>query len=148
MQSNRKKILAEQLDKLEELNTQDLKELWVRYFPQSNHSGLRKSYMQDELAHAIQSKLYGGLSKPVKRQIQRLALEKTKSTRSKTSIAEGVELVREWNGIKHKVTSVSNGFEYQGKTYKSLSKVAMEITGTRWSGPVFFGFKQGRKANG
>ncbi|WP_422295640.1 DUF2924 domain-containing protein [Candidatus Binatus sp.] len=59
-------------------------------------------------------------------------------------------LVREWRGISHQVSVLEKGFRFRGKRYRSLSEVAREITGTRWSGPLFFGLKRGAKeaANG
>ena len=50
-------------------------------------------------------------------------------------------MIREWQGTEHAVTVLENGFEYQGRPFKSLSAVANAITGTRWSGPLFFGMK-------
>jgi Protein of unknown function (DUF2924) len=54
----------------------------------------------------------------------------------------GTKLVREWRGKTHEVTLNDEGYHYLGKTYKSLSPIACEITGTRWSGPAFFGTKK------
>ena len=58
----------------------------------------------------------------------------------------GTRLVREWHGRAHAVIVLEDGFEYQGRRYPSLSWIATLITGTRWSGPVFFGLKP-RKAH-
>ena len=60
----------------------------------------------------------------------------------------GTRLIREWQGVEHCVTVRADDFEYLGRTYKSLSSVAREITGTKWNGWIFFGLKhtaQGRK---
>jgi Protein of unknown function (DUF2924) len=51
----------------------------------------------------------------------------------------GTQLIREWRGVEHKVTVLAEGFEWEGRRYKSLSAVARAITGTRWNGLVFFG---------
>jgi hypothetical protein len=62
--------------------------------------------------------------------------------RSENQLAVGTTLVREYNGIEHRVVIKEDGrFEYQGRPYKSLSGIAKAITGTQWSGPVFFGIK-------
>ena len=53
----------------------------------------------------------------------------------------GTCLVREWQGIEHHVMVLVDGFEYQGRTYRSLSAVARAITGTQWNGPLFFGLR-------
>jgi len=53
----------------------------------------------------------------------------------------GTRLIREWQGVEHCVTVRDDGYEYQGRPYKSLSAVARAITGTRWNGWLFFGLK-------
>ena len=54
-------------------------------------------------------------------------------------LAPGTLLIREWQGESHRVQVTGSGFDYQGKTYRSLSAIARTITGTPWSGPAFFG---------
>jgi len=54
-------------------------------------------------------------------------------------LSPGVRLVREWNGRTWHVEVLEDGFSCRGKTYRSLSAIARMITGTRWSGPRFFG---------
>jgi Protein of unknown function (DUF2924) len=54
-------------------------------------------------------------------------------------------LTREWNGVTHRVMVLENGFAWNGRKYDSLSEIARKITGTRWSGPRFFGLRQTRK---
>jgi hypothetical protein len=54
-------------------------------------------------------------------------------------------LLREWQGVEHVVTVTVDGFEWQGRPYKSLSAIARAITGTRWNGWVFFGLKSRRQ---
>jgi hypothetical protein len=60
-------------------------------------------------------------------------------------VQPGVVLVREWRGISHQVSVLEKGFSFGGKRYRSLSEVAREITGTRWSGPLFFGLKRSQE---
>lgn len=57
----------------------------------------------------------------------------------KLRVEPGTALTRDWKGIRHTVQVTGDGFEWQGETYRSLSKIAHLITGTRWSGPRFFG---------
>ena len=54
----------------------------------------------------------------------------------------GTRLVREWNGVEHTVTILADGFEWQGRKYKSLSAIARDITGTRWNGYRYFGLRE------
>jgi hypothetical protein len=57
------------------------------------------------------------------------------------SMTPGTRLLREWQGATHHVTVLDRGFEYGGKTYRSLTAIARAITGTAWSGPLFFGLR-------
>ena len=59
-----------------------------------------------------------------------------------TALRTGSVLVREWRGITHRVLVRDKGFEHEGKEYRTLSEVARAITGTRWSGPRFFGLEE------
>jgi hypothetical protein len=56
----------------------------------------------------------------------------------------GTRLIREWRGVEQRGTLLADGFEWEGRRYKSLSAVARAITGTRWNGPVFFGLRGGK----
>ena len=58
-----------------------------------------------------------------------------------STIKPGTRLLREWQGVTHEVIVLDDGVRYRGETWGSLSAVAREITGTRWSGPLFFGLK-------
>jgi hypothetical protein len=64
-----------------------------------------------------------------------------KTVSSSARIKPGTRLIRQWDGQTHQVTVAEEGFEYKGERYKSLSEIARLITGTRWSGPLFFGLK-------
>ena len=57
----------------------------------------------------------------------------------------GTRLIREWQGVEHTVTVLDDGFEYQGRPYKSLSAIARAITGTRWNGYRFFGLRERKR---
>lgn len=97
------------------------------------------------LAWKVQEREHGGLASATKYRLRRLAREgsaapdKTRRERRKTT--PGTVLSREWKGAMHYVAVTGTGYEYAGKCYRSLSEVARTITGTRWSGPLFFGLK-------
>ena len=61
--------------------------------------------------------------------------------RRTAELRPGTVLGREWNGRMHRVAVLADGFAWNGKSYPSLSKVALAITGTRWNGPKFFGLR-------
>ena len=91
------------------------------------------------LGYELQAKALGGLSRSAQQRLDQAATAKTQ-TRSTTP---GMRLVREWQGKVHIVTIGETGeVEWNGKVWRSLSEVARAITGTRWSGPAFFGLKE------
>ena len=93
-------------------------------------------YRRQELRH-------GGLSKATIRKLATLAKTLRQTGRvgpaPTLSLKAGTRLVREWHGRAHTVTVSEDGFEYDGASYPSLSKIAKAITGAHWSGPRFFG---------
>ena len=100
------------------------------------------------LAYRLQEVAFGGLKPATRRRLQQiakaLAADPRASIVDSPSIKPGTRLVREWKGRPHTVTVVEDGFQYSGKRYSSLSEIARLITGTRWSGPLFFGLKTSR----
>jgi hypothetical protein len=70
------------------------------------------------------------------------ALRQAAAASAASSLAVGTQLLREWEGCTHHVTVVDGGFEYDGRKWRSLSAIARSITGTHWSGPVFFGLRK------
>jgi hypothetical protein len=88
--------------------------------------------------------VYGGLKPSTRRLLTCNVEEGTTGTSSKSPnrIAQsGTILIREWQGSAHRVTMLDDGVSFKGKRYRSLSEVAREITGSRWSGPRFFGLR-------
>lgn len=111
---------------------------------------MRRELMTRAVAHAIREKVLGGLDTATQRKLDQLIRqivpkgERAPSARNR--IKAGTRLIREWQGRTHEVTVTPDGFVWQGARYRSLSEIARRITGTRWSGWVFFGIK--KRANG
>lgn len=97
--------------------------------------------MRHALSYALQASVYGGLSERTVQRLERLGKQEQSSAPSRQ------RLVREWKGVLHIVMIHADGtITWEGKTWRSLSEVARAITGTRWSGPAFFGLKDRRKS--
>ena len=135
---------AGQIAQLPGLSRQQLLELWQKLYKKAAPLGIRREIMVPLLAYKIQENGYGGLTPIIRSELRRIAqtLERNRSlgappVRSKTK--SGTRLLRCWRGEMHEVFVAEAGYEYRGSTYHSLSEIARKITGTRWSGPAFFG---------
>jgi hypothetical protein len=101
--------------------------------------------LRRSVAHRIQEKAYGGLSRSTQRLLDQMmkafAAKPTGKIVLPRRIKPGSVLVREWKGKSHRVMVLADGFAYDGATYSNLSEIAGLITGTRWNGPRFFGLR-------
>ncbi len=130
--------------------TPDLKAQWRELFD-SEPPPFNRRYLESRLAYRIQELAYGGLKPETVRRLERLGEELDGGNRKKSRIRAdmmpivGTRLIREWQEIEHVVTVTTDGFDWQGRPYTSLSAIARAITGTRWNGWVFFGLKNHRR---
>ena len=127
--------------------TDDLKRMWQDLFA-TKAPPYNRSFLVKRLGYRLQELAFGGLSEKTEERLDAMANDPACADPAimKRKIASrpisGTRLVREWQGVEHQVTVLDDGFEYQGCKYKSLSVIARTITGTRWSGPVFFGLRK------
>ena len=128
--------------------TPRLREQWRLLFDKEPPP-FNRQYIESRLAYRIQELAYGGLKPETVRRLERLGEEldggskAKRHTRVDNRPISGTRLIRDYQGVEHCVTVRDQDFEYQGRPYKSLSAIARTITGTPWSGPVFFGLKSG-----
>jgi hypothetical protein len=139
-----KSVLA-QLAALEKTPTADLKKMWQELMG-TPPPPYNRVFLVKRLSYRVQELAFGGLSKEAERRLDDLVdeLEGKKKSKPKDMSAPivGTKLIREWQGVLQEVTTLSDGYEWQGRAYKSLSAVARAITGTRWNGPLFFGLRK------
>lgn len=139
--------------KLPSFTRQQLLDLWLKLYGRAAPPGIRRELMVPFLAYRIQEKAYGGLKPATRAQLLRIAraLENPTSTTewlSKPKIKPGTRILRQWRGETHEIMVTESGYEYRAARYGSLSEIARKITGTRWSGPVFFGLKDKSSVQG
>ena len=145
------------LGDLERLSRSELRQLWRQQFGGQPPSSFGGDLLALAIAHARQERQYGGIPKSVARELDRLfdrailglsgsgGQEGTHSGAHKRNgqspklTRPGTILVREWQGTTHQVTVMADGFLWNGRAHNSLSGIARAITGTKWSGPRFFG---------
>ena len=142
---HRSKAIEPWLADLANLNRTKLRELWRDSYGSDPPERISDLLMRQAIAHRLQVKHFGGLNFSTRRALKRL-LEESGATRHQphsgnARVSDGTILVREWHGATHQVTVTEKGVLYRGKLFRSLSEVAREITGTRWSGPLFFGLR-------
>jgi DUF2924 family protein len=142
--------IADALSALPAAQMKALRVLWRAHLesePPQIHS---TSLFRRLLAFELQSKAFGGIGSASERKLREIsaALERKGDyePQLRRDFRPGVVLTREWKGVFHKVTVTKNGFQHLGKEHRSLSEIARLITGTRWSGPRFFGLEQKTKA--
>lgn len=137
--------LTESVESLARLTPAELRALWRQWFNGPPPARLRQALLVRALAYRLQERQQGGLRVATRKQLRVLAeLGKTTSIPKAVEpprLTPGTHVIREWKKERHHVTVESAGFVYRGQRYRSLSEIARRITGTRWSGPVFFGVK-------
>ena len=121
----------------------ELRKTWRRLYRSEPPARLSRDLLTRAIAYKLQERVHGGLNKTTKRKIAKLA--QSLETDGHVTLDPGIRLktgarlVREWRGVAHSVIVLDKGFDYDGRRYRSLSKIAREITGAHWSGPRFFG---------
>ena len=143
-------VLA-QIAALPAKSTPELRQLWRELYDREPPP-YSKPFLVKRLAYRIQELSYGGLSARAEAKLGALIEEEGQRLKGKQPVRKGdrpiagTRLIREWQGVEHTATVLDEGFEYQGRRYQSLSAIARAITGTRWSGPLFWGLRNHRSA--
>jgi hypothetical protein len=137
--------VAAKLDALGTLPRATLVDRWTAAYGGPPPRGLSRRLLEYSAAWHIQARAWGGLSPAAERALRRYAdsprsgARTTSPPRPRNTLQPGSRLIREWQGRTCTVDVLDNGFLWDGRRYRSLSEIARAITGTRWSGPRFFG---------
>lgn len=141
--------------RLRTLNTMsrvDLQAEWKRLYRIDPPTRMSRELLMLGVGWKIQERIKGGLRKATKRRLADLAkaLENDGDVSHSrvVQLRPGTRLVREWGGQSHTVIVREDGFEWKGQLWRSLSAIAREITGARWSGPRFFGLIADKEKQG
>ena len=136
-----------ELERLPKMSIVGLRSRYRELFRTDPPKAFGPDLLRRSIAHRIQERAYGGLS----RDHQRLLDQLVRAAQAKPNgrlelprrIKPGSVLVRIWNRRTYRVVVMEKGFAWEGRTYSSLSEIAFEITGTKWNGPRFFGLRSG-----
>jgi len=140
----------EALARLPELDLGELRRQWRVLYKTEASPHLSRERLMRAVAYRMQELALGGLRPERQRQLRQFARQLKESgatpIRARPELTPGTRLVREWQGRTYEVLVLDDGFAWRGAHYRSLSAVARTITGTAWSGPLFFGLKESRSA--
>ena len=141
------KTIDVEIARLRDLDVTALRARWRTILGRLPSPHLPRHLLFRVLAYRLQADRLGDLDAESRRLLDGAASPEDAGKRSvdpnrqSIDLRPGTMLAREWNGRMQRVAVLVDGFAWNGKTYPSLSKVALAITGTRWSGPRFFGLR-------
>jgi len=150
---------------LESLDIAALQARWRELYGVPSPVKVRSGFLRRAIAYRLQELVLGGLKPATRRELRRIAqharVHRSHSGGKRSSgsandaalalpprrktLSPGTRLLREWNGTTEIVEVLADGFGWHGRTFKTLSAVAVAITGTKWSGPKFFGLATPKK---
>jgi hypothetical protein len=127
----------------------ELRRQWTRLFD-TQPPRYNRRFLESRLAYRLQELAHGGLKAATVARLKALGEQldggniAVRRRRADERPISGTRLIREYQGVLHHVTVLQDGYEWQGRPFKSLSSIARTITGTRWNGLLFFGLKNRR----
>lgn len=135
------KSITRQIINLQNKSSTEMRSLYRSLFDDPLPYNASHLNLRSKIAYKIQELAIGGLNEEDKIRLGNLANKKGRIKSG--SLIEGTKIQKNWNGIVYEVEVLSDGFEFQGQKFKSLSPIALKITGTKWNGPKFFNMRKG-----
>src|SRR6202051_3032288 len=145
-----KRSIEDEIAHLRGLDLSGLRARWQSVFQRQAPAHLTRHLLFAVIAYRFQADHFGDLDHATLQVLDRTAAKETGPAMSarlasfdqkRTELTPGTVLVRKWDRQSQRVMVMSDGFAWNGRTYDSLSKVALAITGTKWNGPRFFGLR-------
>jgi hypothetical protein len=133
--------LAAAIGGLAKLDGATLKAQWRTLYGSAPPRRITRGLLIGAVAYRLQQQALGGLT-PATRRLLNAVGKHVEETPVRREPTPGMILLRAWHGVNHRVTVLDGGVEYREQRYRSISQVARVITGSRWSGPLFFGLRQ------
>src|ERR1700682_209640 len=144
--------LGAEVAQLDALGLNELRARWRQLYETVPPPRFSRDLLRRAVAYRMQENVLGGLKPATRRLLERVAEDAHARKPTKLmplqKVGPNTILIREWGGTRHEVTVLENGVMFRGKRYRSLSQVARVITGSQWSGPLFFGLKAPAKEAG
>ena len=146
--------LKQEIEALESLDLDLLRKRWRSLMGRPAPTHLSKGLLIRILAYRHQINALGDLDRSTCAALQEASGEtvaaetpNSRSLRSRSSavsLKPGTLLAREYGRVMHRVMVMEEGYSWNGKAFRSLSEVALGITGTKWNGPRFFGLRSAK----
>jgi hypothetical protein len=137
--------LAGEIAALAGASRAELQSRWQALYETEAPSRISRELLKRAIAYRLQELALGGLKPTTRRLLAKVAAAASArrpiALSPAPTLAPGTVLLRNWHGTEHQVIVREQGVEFQGRQYQSLSQVAQRITGSKWSGPLFFGLK-------
>jgi len=145
-----RKAAIPKISKLPTATRAELLAMWMAALGERPQFRVSRELLACALAWHLQERKFGGLKPATRRRLRVIAGAQQRKHTARSlprpiNLRPGTVIIKQWRGAQHMAMVLADGFQYQGKVYRSLSQLAREITGTRWNGPAFFGL---RKSNG
>ena len=137
-------MTPEALGRVQALGLHELRAEWRRVHKSAPPAAFTVDLLIRGITYRLQEQSQGKLPIEHRRELDQLAgigVSGARLQKKNGPLRPGSRLVRRWRGISYNVAVLDGEFEYRDKRYRSLSEIAREITGTRWSGPRFFGLR-------
>ena len=134
------------IGRLAELSAEDLKSEWARRYG-APAPAISLELLRIGIGYKLQEQRLGGISRSNRSLLRQVAGRAGQGNAKPfpRKLTPGTRLVRDWHGVGHTVIVLEDGFEYDGKHWKSLTAIAKAITGNQWNGPLFFGLAERKK---
>jgi Protein of unknown function (DUF2924) len=143
-------VSKEALSRRPRLDIGELRRQWRALYKTPAPPHLSRELLVRAVAYRMQELALGGIRPEPQRQLFRIAKQFNETgaatIRARLELMPGTRMMREWRGRTHEVLVLDDGFSWQGTHFRSLSAIARKITGTAWSGPLFFGLKPNQSA--
>ncbi len=151
MTDRRNDLSKEALSRLPELGIGEIRQQWRGLYKAEAPPQLSRELLVRAIAYRMQELALGNLRPEPQRRLRQIAQELRTTGKARIracrELKPGTRLMRQWHGCIYEVLVLDDGFSWQRTRYRSLSAVARTITGTAWSGPLFFGLKQDQSAS-
>lgn len=138
--SSSKSNIDDKIAALGNLSRDDLVAQWIKIYKCLPPKSVKRGLLERAAAYRLQARRYGKLKPETHKALLTIASgAHHKQMPTQSALKPGTRLVREWHGKPYQVNVTNTGFDWDGREYTSLSAIAKAITGTKWSGPRFFG---------